>query len=90
MIHTARPQLATRALLVLTAASLAACTSSTAGGTTGPSIPLARPSVAVLLASSAPTPEATDLDSSLRSATRVAGGDRCGDHDRSMPGGDAG
>ena len=50
---------ATRALLVMTVASLAACTSPTAGGTTGPSIPLARPSVAVLLPSSAPTPEAT-------------------------------
>jgi len=48
---------ASRALLILTAASLAACTTSTAGGTAGPSIPQTRPSVAVVLASSAPTPE---------------------------------
>lgn len=50
---------ASRALLVLTAASLAACTTSTAGGTAGPSILQAPPSVAVALASSAPTPETT-------------------------------
>ena len=54
----ARP-IATRALLILTAASLVACTSSTAGGTTGPSIPATRPSVAVVVPSSAPSPEAT-------------------------------
>ena len=60
MIHPRRLATgATRALLVMTVASLAACTSATTGGTTGPSIPLARPSVAVLLPSSAPTPEAT-------------------------------
>ncbi len=60
MIHP-RPisMMATRALLVVTVASLAACSSSTVGGTTGPSIPLARPSVAVVLPSSAPTPETT-------------------------------
>jgi hypothetical protein len=50
---------ATRALLLLAVASLVACTTSTAGGTAGPSIPVARPSVAVVLASSAPTPEPT-------------------------------
>ena len=50
---------ATRALVVLTVAGLAACSSATIGGTTGPSIPVARPSVAVVLASTAPTPEPT-------------------------------
>lgn len=60
MNHT-RPLVthATRALLLLIVASLAACTTSTAGGTAGPSIPLSPPSLAVVLASSAPTPELT-------------------------------
>ena len=50
---------ATRALLVFTVAGLAACSSATTGGTTGPSIPVARPSVGVVPASTAPTPEPT-------------------------------
>jgi len=60
MTHT-RPLVtrATRAILVVTVASLAACSSSTTGGTAAPSIPLARPSVAVLVASTAPTPDAS-------------------------------
>jgi hypothetical protein len=60
MTH-ARPSAthAVRAFLILTVASLAACTTSTTGGTAGPSISLARPSLAVVLASSAPTPEPT-------------------------------
>ena len=60
MTHTR--QIAThakRALLILTAASLAACTSSTAGDSSAPLISLAVPSVAVVLPSTAPTAETT-------------------------------
>ena len=49
---------ASRALLILTVVSLAAC-SSTAGGPTGPLVQVPPPSIAVVIPSSAPTTEPT-------------------------------
>jgi Protein of unknown function (DUF3558) len=49
----------TRALLVLTAVSLAACSSSTGGGATAPLVQLPPASLAVVVPSSAPTSEPT-------------------------------
>jgi hypothetical protein len=64
---------ATRALVVLTAVSLAACSSSTASGTTGAAIQLTQPSLAVLIASSAPTPEPTTSTTPSEAAAESPG-----------------